>query len=92
MKISHLVPPVAPAKPTVLVAHGDERIDSYIWLLNNDTVVHTESLKSQISYLEMSQNSKIGILGSKLIYYYKQDTLQAVGGKFDKNFYISSVL
>ncbi len=32
MKISHLVPPVAPAKPSVLVAHGDERIDSYFWL------------------------------------------------------------
>ena len=32
MKISHLVPPVAPAKPSVLVAHGDERFDSYFWL------------------------------------------------------------
>ncbi|MCP2026416.1 GT2 family glycosyltransferase [Flavobacterium sp. HSC-32F16] len=67
-----------------------KEIDSYIWLLNNDTAVDKESLKAQISYLEMNQNSKIGILGSKLIYYYKQDTLQAVGGKFDKNFYISS--
>ena len=45
MKISHLVPPVAPAKPSVLVAHGDERIDSYFWL--ND-----RTDKEVIDYLE----------------------------------------
>lgn len=67
-----------------------KELDSYIWLLNNDTVVDKESLKEQISYLERNENSKIGILGSKLIYYYKKDTLQAVGGKFNKKFYISS--
>ncbi|PBJ12705.1 glycosyltransferase family 2 protein [Flavobacterium sp. ACN6] len=64
--------------------------DSYIWLLNNDTVVDQNSLKAQVLYSLQHQNSKIGILGSKLIYYYKQDTLQAVGGKFNKKFYISS--
>ena len=45
MKISHLVPPVAPAKPSVLVAHGDERFDSYFWL--ND-----RTDKEVIDYLE----------------------------------------
>ncbi|WJS95772.1 glycosyltransferase family 2 protein [Flavobacterium johnsoniae] len=67
-----------------------KEFDSYIWILNNDTVVDKESLKAQISYLEMHQNSKIGILGSKLVYYYKKDTLQAIGGKFSEKFYISS--
>lgn len=64
--------------------------DSYIWLLNNDTVVDKESLKAQVFYLGEHQKSKIGILGSKLIYYYKQDKIQAVGGKFNKKFYIST--
>lgn len=67
-----------------------KEFDSYIWLLNNDTSVENESLKAQISYLENNQNSKIGILGSKLVYYYKKDTLQAIGGKFNEKFYISS--
>lgn len=45
MKISHLVPPVAPVKPFVLMAHGDKRIDSYFWL--ND-----RTDKDVIDYLE----------------------------------------
>src|SRR6218665_929813 len=66
-----------------------QRIDSYIWLLNNDTVVDRESLKEQILYMMQNQHSKIGILGSKLIYYFKRDSLQAVGGRFNKKFFIS---
>ncbi|KAF2335913.1 glycosyltransferase family 2 protein [Flavobacterium ginsenosidimutans] len=63
--------------------------DSYIWLLNNDTIVDKDSLKEQILYLMQNQHSKIGILGSKLIYYFKRDSLQAVGGRFNKKFFIS---
>lgn len=69
---------------------NSKEFDSYIWLLNNDTAVDKESLKAQVSHLEMNRNSKIGILGSKLVYYYKKDTLQALGGKFNEKFYISS--
>lgn len=69
-----------------------QEVDSYIWLLNNDTSVEKESLEAQISYLEKPENRKIGILGSKLIYYYRQDKIQAIGGKFNKRFYISTHL
>jgi oligopeptidase B len=31
-----LRPPVAPRRPTVLRAHGDERVDEYYWLRNRD--------------------------------------------------------
>lgn len=64
--------------------------DHYVWLLNNDTVVDKESLKNQISYLLQPENNRIGILGSKLIYYFNQDKIQAIGGKFNKTFYIST--
>lgn len=66
-----------------------QKVDSYIWLLNNDTIVDKDSLKEQILYLMLNQHSKIGILGSKLIYYFKRDNLQAIGGRFNKKFFIS---
>ena len=66
------------------------RSDSFIWILNNDTVVDKESLLAQVTYLSKPENYGIGILGSKLIYYYKPLQIQAVGGKFNKMFYIST--
>lgn len=62
----------------------------YVWILNNDTVVDKESLKNQILYLRKPGNEKIGILGSKLIYYFDQSKIQAIGGKFNETFYIST--
>jgi len=52
----------------------------YIWFLNNDTVVEPEALKFLL--LKSISDKKIGICGSKLIYY---DTLkvQALGGAYD---------
>lgn len=64
--------------------------NSFIWILNNDTIVHKEALGNQISYLEKPENKKIGILGSRLIYYYQQNKMQAVGGKFNEKFFIST--
>lgn len=64
--------------------------NSYIWLLNNDTVVDKESLKALVSYLSEQKDKKIGILGSKLIYYHQREKLQGVGGKFNKRFFIST--
>jgi GT2 family glycosyltransferase len=64
--------------------------DSFIWILNNDTIVDKEGLTAQASYLSKPENSTIGILGSKLVYYYKPMVIQAVGGKFNKTFYIST--
>jgi GT2 family glycosyltransferase len=64
--------------------------ESFIWLLNNDTVVDKEALIAQILFLSKSKNKDIGILGSTLIYYDKPDKIQGIGGMFNKRFYISS--
>jgi hypothetical protein len=50
----------------------------YSWLLNNDTVVHPEALSNLV--VEMRGRPKIGICGSKLLYYHAPETVQALGG------------
>jgi len=50
----------------------------YIWLLNNDTVIEKTSLIEMVKLGE--NNDKIGMVGSKLLYYKKPNTIQALGG------------
>jgi len=51
---------------------------NYIWLLNNDTVVNKNAL---IEMVKLSENDeKIGMVGSKLLYYDKINIIQALGG------------
>lgn len=59
---------------------------AYFWILNNDTTVNAEALSELISY--HNQHPKT-ILGSKLLYFYNNDMIQAVGGSFNQIFYIS---
>ena len=55
----------------------------YIWLLNNDTLTHVDSLPS-LKLLFNSDN--YGLVGSKILNYdYPHDT-QAISGIFNKNF------
>jgi len=61
----------------------------YCWLLNNDTVVEKDSLRNQIQYLKNHSTSKIGILGSKLLCYFDPDKIQAIGGSFNSNLFVS---
>jgi GT2 family glycosyltransferase len=49
----------------------------YVWILNNDTIVHREALKELISCAE---NHKVGAAGSKLFYHDRPDTLHMAGG------------
>lgn len=56
--------------------------DCYFWLLNNDTIVDNDSLSYLVDYA--SKDNKIGILGSKLLYYSAPDTIQALGGILNK--------
>ena len=70
-----------------IMKFGDD--DSFIWLLNNDTVVQKEALGALIEYANKKENLKTGIIGSKLVYYYNPETIQAVGGKFNETFFIS---
>jgi GT2 family glycosyltransferase len=50
----------------------------YIWILNNDTVVDKNAISKLVSYVEKAK--RIGMAGSKLLYYDKPDILQAAGG------------
>lgn len=55
-----------------------EHDTDYVWLLNNDTVVHKDALSSLID--KMREKPSAGICGSRLIYYHDRDTIQALGG------------
>ena len=53
----------------------------YILLLNNDTVVDNDFLKTLV--LEGEADSKIGILGPKMYYYDNPNIIWCIGGKID---------
>lgn len=54
----------------------------YIWLLNNDTVINPDTLNQLVASAKnyKKQNKRIGIIGAKLMHYYKPSLIQAVGG------------
>lgn len=54
----------------------------YVWVLNNDTVVHKNALKKLVAYYQ--QNKNIGICGSRLLSYNKPDEIQGLGGTYNK--------
>lgn len=54
--------------------HGAE----YVWVLNNDTVVHPDAASHLIA--RMRQDPSIGICGSTLVYHDDRDTIQALAG------------
>ena len=43
-------PPVAPRRPTVLRAHGDERVDDWFWLRDRDDPQVREYLEAENAY------------------------------------------
>ena len=50
----------------------------YCWILNNDTVVDSNSLSTLVKY--MAENPDIGICGSRLMYEWDRSKLQGYGG------------
>ena len=44
------VPPVAPRRPTVLRAHGDERVDDWYWLRERDDPEVIAYLETENAY------------------------------------------
>ena len=56
----------------------------YILLLNNDTVVDKDFLKSLI--LEGEKKKNVGLLGPKIYYYDNPDIIWCIGGKIDWKF------
>ena len=66
----------------------------YIWLLNNDTVIEKNALFKLVQKFEKYKKSekKIGIVGSKLLYYDNPNIIQGVGGIYNKWFATSKHL
>jgi GT2 family glycosyltransferase len=65
-----------------VLAKKDSR---YIWLLNNDTAIEKDALSKMVEVIE--KNEKIGIVGSKLLYYDKPDILQTLCGSYKMTWY-----
>lgn len=55
----------------------------FVWLLNNDTVVPPNCLKVLIG--KSTATSKLGLLGSMLVYYSSPEIIQAIAGTINKN-------
>jgi len=64
----------------------------YVWLLNSDTVVDPDALKYLIKETEdnRKKGQKVGIVGSKLLFYEETNIIQGVGGKYNKWFSVSN--
>jgi GT2 family glycosyltransferase len=59
----------------------------FLWILNNDTVVKRDSLTMLVEKAKCYREKnigKIGIIGSKLLYYDMPNVIQGVGGKYNK--------
>lgn len=54
----------------------------YVWILNNDTVVEKDALSKVVE--KAYADKEIGLCGSKLIYSWNRDLVQAIGGKYNK--------
>jgi GT2 family glycosyltransferase len=63
--------------------------DSYIWLLNNDTVVDKEALSFIVEQMSLHQEGKY-IYGTPLLDYYNPTTIQLIGGVYNKKTGLSS--
>ncbi len=65
---------------------SDEDMD-YLWILNNDVVVEPNSLSFLVekALLYKEKKQKIGLIGSKIMYYHNPKIIQCAGGaKFNK--------
>lgn len=64
----------------------------YIWLLNTDTVVESSALTESVKKIQYykQQKKKVGIIGSKLMYYHTPELIQGIGGKYNKWFATTS--
>jgi GT2 family glycosyltransferase len=63
-----------------------DKLMNYVWVLNNDTVLYKkDTLKSLLTCFERKKREiKIGMIGNIQYFYHDPNTIQAVGGGFDK--------
>jgi len=66
----------------------------YIWFLNNDTVIEKDTLSKMVQKFESykKEGKKVGILGSKLLYYDRPNIIQGIGGIYNKWFAVAKHL
>ncbi len=65
----------------------------FIWVLNNDTVIHKNAINELVNcYYDKIKTSKIGFIGSKLMYYNNTEIIQTVGGEINKWFAVSKLI
>jgi len=55
---------------------------TYVWILNNDTVVDPDALRFQVERMMTyeARQQKIGIMGCKVMHYYQPAVIQGAGG------------
>lgn len=65
------------------LARGDA---AYVWLLNNDTTLQPDALERLIEKDRecRHQGRRVGIIGSKLLWYRWPEKINAIGGRFNK--------
>ena len=60
------------------IRYAMKQASDYVWLLNNDTVAEKDALTEMVKLAK--SNMRIGMVGSKLLYYRIPTTIQAAGG------------
>ena len=63
----------------------------YLWLLNNDTVIDPEALVELVKKAGKYEKSgkKVGLIGSKLLFFHEPELIQGVGGIYSPFFALS---
>lgn len=64
------------------IKYALEKGADYFWLLNNDTVVDENALKELDSIF--SENSNVGAVGSRIMYYSERNIIWFAGGMYKK--------
>lgn len=65
---------------------------THVLLLNNDTLVHKDCLKELMDCYERHEDNRAGIIGAKIVYESKRDTIWYAGGEINlKRFYGSHI-
>jgi len=64
-----------------ILKNGED--SSFIWILNNDTVVEKDTLNSLVNFYRLGA-SRMQIIGARLRYYNNPRVIQAVAGHYNK--------
>ncbi|GAB3749934.1 glycosyltransferase family 2 protein [Spirosoma pomorum] len=55
---------------------------SFVWILNNDTVVDPESLRFLVAEMRSRAQQNIGLVGGRVMYYHDPKRIQCFGGAY----------